>query len=156
MNIRYARNIPALSEEECQLLKTKRILIAGCGGLGGHLLELFARPIAAIFNGTDTALIDMAGRVIRYVNLLLPIVPLQMMATTFFQAINQPLKAAFLSLSRQILLVIPLVLILPLFMGLEGVFLAPVVADGISTVLAVALLKHFFNAHGQTVFFKKK
>ncbi len=124
--------------------------------IGFILLEIFARPIAAIFNGTDTALIDMAGRVIRMVNILLPIVPLQMMATTFFQAINQPLKAAFLSLSRQILLVIPLVLVLPLFMGLDGVFLAPVVADGISTVLAVWLLKHFFNQHGQNVFFKKK
>ena len=123
---------------------------------GFILLEIFARPVAAIFNGTDTALIDMAGRVIRIVNILLPLVPLQMMATTFFQAINQPLKAAFLSLSRQILLVIPLVLILPLFMGLDGVFLAPVVADGISTLLAVVLLKNFFNKHGQTVFFKKK
>lgn len=124
--------------------------------VGFILLEIFARPVAAIFNGTDTALIDMAGRVIRMVNILLPLVPLQMMATTFFQAINQPLKAAFLSLSRQILLVIPLVLILPLFMGLDGVFLAPVVADGISTLLAVVLLKNFFNKHGQTVFFKKK
>lgn len=124
--------------------------------VGFILLEIFARPVAAIFNGTDTALIDMAGRVIRMVNILLPLVPLQMMATTFFQAINQPLKAAFLSLSRQILLVIPLVLILPLFMGLDGVFLAPVVADGISTLLAVILLKNFFNKHGQTVFFKKK
>ncbi|MBR2081470.1 MAG: MATE family efflux transporter [Elusimicrobiaceae bacterium] len=124
--------------------------------VGFILLELFARPIAAIFNSTDTALIDLAGRVIRMVNILLPIVPLQMMATTFFQAINQPLKAAFLSLSRQILLVIPLVLILPLFWGLDGVFLAPVVADAISTLLAVVLLKNFFKAHGQTVFFKKK
>ncbi len=123
---------------------------------GFILLEIFARPIAAIFNGQDTALIDLASRVIRFINLLLPIVPLQMMATTFFQAINQPLKAALLSLSRQVLLVIPLVLILPLFWGLDGVFLAPVVADGISTLLAVLLLKKFFNKHGQTVFFKKK
>lgn len=123
---------------------------------GFVILELFARPIAAIFNGTDTALIDMAGRVIRVVNILLPIVPLQMMATTFFQAINQPFKAALLSLSRQILLVIPLVLILPLFMGLDGVFLAPVVADGLATLLAVVLLKQFFNRHGETVFFTKK
>ncbi len=123
---------------------------------GFILLEIFARPVASIFNAQDTALIDMAGRVIRIVNILLPLVPLQMMATTFFQAINQPLKAAFLSLSRQILLVIPLVLILPLFWGLNGVFLAPVVADGISTLLAVYLLKRFFNAHGQNVFFKKK
>jgi Na+-driven multidrug efflux pump len=79
-----------------------------------------------------------------------------MMATTFFQAINQPLKAALLSLSRQILLVIPLVLILPLFWGLDGVFLAPVVADGVSTLIAVLLLKHFFDQHDQTVFFKRK
>ena len=123
---------------------------------GFILLEIFARPVAAIFNGTDTALIDMASRVIRWINLLLPVVPLQMMATTFFQAINQPFKAALLSLSRQILLVIPLVLILPLFMGLDGVFLAPAVADALSTLLAIVLLKRFFNKHGQTVFFKKK
>ncbi len=123
---------------------------------GFLVLEVFARPIAAIFNGQDQALIDMSGRVIRVLNLLLPVVPLQMLATTFFQAINQPLKAAFLSLSRQILLVIPLVLILPLWWGLDGVFVAPVVADGISTLIAVVLLKHFFNQHGQNVFFKKK
>ena len=123
---------------------------------GFILLEIFARPVAAIFNGTDTALIDMAGRVIRIVNIFLPLIPLQMMATTFFQAINQPLKAAFLSLSRQILLVIPLVLVLPLFMKLNGVFFAPVVADGIATLLAVILLEHFFRQHGQTLFFKKK
>lgn len=124
--------------------------------VGFIILELFARPIATIFNHTDTALIDMASHVIRLVNILLPIIPLQMMTTTFFQAINQPVKAAFLSLSRQILLVIPLVLILPLFLGLDGVFLAPVVADGISTLLALYLLKQFFNKHGQNVFLKKK
>lgn len=123
---------------------------------GFILLELFARPIAAIFNGQDVALITMSSRVIRIVNILLPLVPLQMMATTFFQAINQPLKAAFLSLSRQILLVIPLVVLLPLFMKLDGVFFAPVVADGISTLLAVVLLKNFFDKHGQNLFFKKK
>ena len=123
---------------------------------GFIILEIFARPIATIFNGQDQALITLASRVIRLVNILLPIVPLQMMATTFFQAINQPLKAAFLSLSRQILLVIPLVLILPLFLGLDGVFLAPVMADGISTLLAVYLLKRFFNKHGLSVFFKRK
>ena len=124
--------------------------------VGFIILEIFARPIATIFNGQDQALITLASRVIRLVNILLPIVPLQMMATTFFQAINQPLKAAFLSLSRQILLVIPLVLILPLFLGLDGVFLAPVMADGISTLLAVYLLKRFFNKHGLSVFFKRK
>lgn len=40
---RYERNIPALSEDECRLLSSKKILIAGCGGLGGYLAEFMAR-----------------------------------------------------------------------------------------------------------------
>ena len=43
MQMRYVRNIPALSEAECRLLQKKKVLIAGCGGLGGHILELLAR-----------------------------------------------------------------------------------------------------------------
>lgn len=43
MNARYERNIPALTEAECLELRKKRVLIVGCGGLGGHLVELLAR-----------------------------------------------------------------------------------------------------------------
>lgn len=43
MEPRYARNIPALTEAECSLLKTKRVLVVGCGGLGGHILDQLAR-----------------------------------------------------------------------------------------------------------------
>lgn len=43
MNTRYARNIPALTEAECAILKQKRILVVGCGGLGGHILDQLAR-----------------------------------------------------------------------------------------------------------------
>ena len=43
MDGRYIRNVPALSEAECDLLKTKRVCIVGCGGLGGYLIELLCR-----------------------------------------------------------------------------------------------------------------
>ena len=43
MQERYSRNIPALTEEECALLRTKKVLVVGCGGLGGYLIELLAR-----------------------------------------------------------------------------------------------------------------
>lgn len=43
MEARYSRNIPALTEEACALLRTKKIAVIGCGGLGGHLIELTAR-----------------------------------------------------------------------------------------------------------------
>lgn len=124
--------------------------------VGFVIIELFAVPIATVFNSTDTALVTMASRAIRILNFLLPIIPLQVMATSFFQATNQPVKAAFLSLSRQVLLVIPLVLILPLFFRLSGVFYAPVVADLISTLLAIYMLHRFFAKHDLRLFGKAK
>ena len=43
MEQRYIRNIPAISEEEMAILRSKRVLVVGCGGLGGHLIEQLAR-----------------------------------------------------------------------------------------------------------------
>lgn len=43
MEPRYARNIPALTEAECYALRQKRILVVGCGGLGGHIIDQLAR-----------------------------------------------------------------------------------------------------------------
>ena len=43
MNPRYERNVPALTEAECEILRGKRVLVVGCGGLGGHLIDMLAR-----------------------------------------------------------------------------------------------------------------
>ena len=43
MEPRYARNIPALTEAECEILRKKKVLVVGCGGLGGHILDQLAR-----------------------------------------------------------------------------------------------------------------
>ena len=43
MEARYARNIPALTEAECESLKGRRVLVVGCGGLGGHIIDQLAR-----------------------------------------------------------------------------------------------------------------
>ena len=43
MDVRYARNVPALSEEECRTLQKKQVCVIGCGGLGGTIIELLAR-----------------------------------------------------------------------------------------------------------------
>ena len=43
MEDRYLRNIPALSEEECNLLRQKRVLVVGCGGLGGNIISMLLR-----------------------------------------------------------------------------------------------------------------
>ena len=43
MEPRYERNIPALTEAECALLRRKRVLVVGCGGLGGHIIDQLSR-----------------------------------------------------------------------------------------------------------------
>ena len=43
MEPRYARNIPALTEKECLTLRQKKILVVGCGGLGGHVIDQLSR-----------------------------------------------------------------------------------------------------------------
>ena len=43
MQPRYARNIPALTAAECEILKQKRVLVVGCGGLGGHIIDQLTR-----------------------------------------------------------------------------------------------------------------
>ena len=43
MERRYERNIPALTEEECLALRKKRVLVVGCGGLGGHIIDQLSR-----------------------------------------------------------------------------------------------------------------
>ena len=43
MDARYVRNVPALTEEECHILQSKRVLVVGCGGLGGHIIDQLSR-----------------------------------------------------------------------------------------------------------------
>ena len=61
-----------------------------------------------------------------------------MVSTNYFQATGQPLKASLLSMLRQLLLLIPLLLILPLFWGLDGILYAGPIAD-LSSGVIVAL-----------------
>ena len=53
MEPRYARNIPALTEDECSLLQGKRVAVIGCGGLGGHLIDQLARIGVGFIRAVD-------------------------------------------------------------------------------------------------------
>ncbi len=124
--------------------------------IGFLMTEIFAKQFVSVFNTTDNALIELASNALRYFNIMLPLVPIQILATTFFQAINKPLKALILSLSRQVLLLIPAVLILPLFLGLKGVFIATPVADFVSILFSSYMLRKYFIKHKQNFFFSKR
>lgn len=66
----------------------------------------------------------------------------QIVSTSYFQATGQPLKASILSLLRQIIFLIPLILILPLFMGLDGILWAGPIADICAGIVVLFFILH--------------
>ena len=58
MERRYERNIPALSDQECRLLRSKRVAVIGCGGIGGYLIELLARIGVGYIRAVDGDVFD--------------------------------------------------------------------------------------------------
>lgn len=88
----------------------------------------------------DAALISLAITGLRILMAVTPIVGYQMVVTNFFQCIGKVKISIFLSLSRQLLFLIPLLYILPKFFRLDGVWFAMPVADSISSVVTALIM----------------
>ena len=58
MEKRYLRNVPALSEQECSLLRGKQVAVVGCGGIGGYLIELLSRIGVGSIRAIDPDVFD--------------------------------------------------------------------------------------------------
>ena len=65
---------------------------------------------------------------------------MQLISSNFFAAIGKPVKGLLLSMTRQVFFLIPLLLILPVFLGLDGIMFAGPAADSIAFVTAVILV----------------
>lgn len=65
----------------------------------------------------------------------------QTVAAIFLQAIGKPVKSAIVTLSRQIVFLIPVAVVLPIYMGVTGVLWAGPVADGLAFILAFILIE---------------
>lgn len=107
--------------------------------LGSTIGQIFPTEIARLFM-QDPAQIAAATNCLKITTLVFWLVGFQIVVTNFFQSIGKAGKAIFLSLTRQILFMIPLIMILPQYMGLDGVWTAFPVSDAVSTLVAIALL----------------
>jgi len=95
-------------------------------------LMLFTRLFIALFNN-DPQLVSQGSTIIRIIVIWLPFVGFQVVGASLFQALGKVWPALFLSMSRQILFLIPLILLLPLAFGLTGIWAAIPVADALAT-----------------------
>ena len=108
--------------------------------------EFFPEYVALIFT-SDAQMIEMAVIGMRYNCLLFPIVGFQMVTGSFFQSIAQPGKAIFLSLSRQLLFLVPFIIIFPHFWGINGVWISLPASDLVSSIITSVLLTNYFRKH---------
>jgi putative MATE family efflux protein len=118
----------------------KAIIVATLFSLLGFALIMgFPRYILSIFT-TDEAALSIAVPALRTILMLIPLLGLQVVGATFFQSIGKAVPAFLLGLSRQFILLIPLLLILPGFFGLAGVWYAFPIADSISAAITALWL----------------
>ncbi len=96
---------------------------------GSMVVMLFPSHVIGLFNREDEELMRLGTHAIRGCLLLFPIVGFQVVSTSYFQAVGKPRQAMWLGLSRQVLLLIPAMMILPRFFGLDGIWMALPTAD---------------------------
>ncbi len=130
-----------------QPLRLKRVYLltsaiaVGLTTLGSLLALVVPQFISQCFT-QDPELIAVASRGLRLTMLAFPIVGFQIVTTNLFQSLGMASRSIFLSLSRQVLFLIPLLHIFPLFWQLDGLWLASPVADTIATVVTALLIYH--------------
>lgn len=104
------------------------------------VVQCFPETIISFFN-QEPEILELGKKGLRLWFLCLPVVGCQIMWANFFQSIGKVKEASFLNLLRQFILLIPLVLILPKFFGLVGVFMAVPIADLCSIIITGILFR---------------
>lgn len=115
----------------------------------GWLVAMFLPYYCARMFTTDTALIDLAIPAIRINMLVFPVIGYQMVIANFFQCIGKVKISIFMSLSRQLLFLLPLLTILPEFWGVNGVWYALPSSDLTAAVVAAIIMMVYMRKFNQ-------
>ena len=113
--------------------------------LGGILIQAFPALVISMFN-SDPKLLEIGVPGLRIYLFMMPIIGISIIGSNYFQSIGKAKLATFLSLLRQVILLIPLTLILPKIagLGLTGVWLAGTLSDFLSTIITgLFIIKEF-------------
>lgn len=117
------------------------ITAASCIALAGFLIvELVPGTIIHFFDSSAEELLRIGKRGMRTFFACFPLVGMQIVSGNYFQSIGRPVISAFMALSRQLIFLVPLILILPNYFGLFGVWLAAPISDFIASIVCGSLL----------------
>jgi len=116
------------------------IITAICIMLTGWTLAMFAPYYCARMFTKDPELIKGSIKAIQIIMMMYPFIGCQMVITNFFQCIGKVKISIFLSLSRQLLFLLPLLVLLPNFYGINGVWASMPTSDLISVIVAISIM----------------
>jgi len=134
-------NYGARNYDRVKAVLTRGIIAASVVSMAGYLaIQIWPTPIVGIFSGRNTELTGLTSHAMVVFFGMLFIIGFQVMGSQYFQAVGKAPQAAVLTLSRQVLLFIPLLLILPHFWGIEGVWRTAPIADGLSCLLTAGFI----------------
>ncbi|NTV90475.1 MAG: MATE family efflux transporter [Clostridiales bacterium] len=123
-----------------ETLKLAAIYATAITVFGFILTRVIPSQLVSIYNGRDQELIAMGTKALGIYLIMLPIVGIQMVGSNYFQAVKKPVASMILTLSRQVLILVPMIIILPKIFGLTGIFIAGPVADFSSSAITVVWL----------------
>lgn len=127
----------------------KTVVVATLVTTSGFLAGMLFPRLAVSAFTSDAQLIELSARGLRITLLVFPLVGFQMVTSNFFQSIGMARKAIILSLSRQVLVLIPCLLILPLFFGSKGIWFSMPISDLIASLIAAFMLARQFRQFKQ-------
>ncbi len=108
--------------------------------VGFILFQFFPRQIISLFGSGEEAYFEFSIYFMRTFLFMVIVNGVQLLSSNFFSAIGKPVKGLLLSMTRQVIFLIPLVLILPLFLGLDGILYAGPIADGAAFLVTVVMI----------------
>lgn len=114
--------------------------------IGFLIVQIFPQTIIGFFN-KDEELMNIAIIGVKIYLSMLPIAAISITGSNYFQSIGSVKKAMFLSLLRQIILLIPLITILPKYLGLKGVWLSQPVSDVLAGIITLCFLVNGFKKY---------
>ena len=118
----------------------KTVKYATFVALAGFIVSI-AIPHAAVSVFTsDPQLIDLAAKGLVLINLMLPLVGFQMVTSNLFQCLGMINKSIILSMSRQLLFLLPMLYVLPMFLDSKGIWISFPIADFLSSLLTFIML----------------
>ena len=135
------------AEKYDRMLRCLGLAIATATGIllvGWAVSMLFPYQIARIFT-TDPTLIEMSARGIRLDMLVFPIIGSQAVITNFFQCIGKVRISIFLSLSRQLLMLLPMAYLFPLYWDLDGVWISMPASDFCAFVITILVMMRYMR-----------